>query len=223
MLVAFEGIDGSGLSTHSRLAVDRLSSMGFRSCLWKEPTRGPIGLLIRSLLKGSGASHEVIALLFAADRMWGIDNIECCGVRGLKNALSEGCIVVFDRYKYSSLAYQGALTGDMEWVANINSKTPEADAIIFIDVPIEVSMRRVKARGSREAFERPEVLSLVREAYDFVLREAERKGVEVYRVKGVTPDGEERSIDDVSREIVGYILSLASRLGLEPEPRRQRS
>lgn len=214
MLVAFEGIDGSGVSTHSRLAAERLSMLGYRAFLWKEPTRGPIGQLIREFLALGGADGDIMALLFAADRLWGLRHARCRGM-SVEDRLREGYIVIFDRYKYSSLAYQGYLTGDMGWVETVNSRSPEADVIIFLDVDLRIVEGRLRLRGLRESYERMEILRGVREAYERVLEHARTKGVEVVVVRGDS-GGAERPVEEVSREIVDAILEAASKRGLKP-------
>ncbi|MCE4604732.1 MAG: dTMP kinase [Aeropyrum sp.] len=201
-IIAFEGIDGSGLTTHTRLAVDYLSSRGVKACLWKEPTRGPVGRLIREFLAGREPDSDVLALLFAADRLWGLRF-------GVREACGGAEVLVFDRYKYSSLAYQGVASG-LDWVESLNSKAPEADAIIYIDVPVGVALSRISSRGSTEALEDPGFLARVRESFREVLERARSRGVKVYIVEGVR-GGVERSIEDVAGEVRSVLDEILGR------------
>ncbi len=204
--IAIEGIDGSGLTTHSKLLVANLRARGINAEYYKEPTNGPIGAIIREYLAKSREIHEFLALLFAADRYWNYH----LRSTPISHLLEQGWIVVSDRYKYSSIAYQGAFAG-IDWVWQVNSRVPHSDAIIYIDVPVEVALARIKARladgKSPELYERREKLERIREAFNIVLDLAERDGVRVYRVPG-TIGGLERSIDDVSREILEIVLSI---------------
>jgi dTMP kinase len=70
-LIAIEGIDGSGTSTHSKLLHEFLIQQGLNGLLTREPTEGIIGRLIKSALRSECQIHqpEVYALLFAADRI----------------------------------------------------------------------------------------------------------------------------------------------------------
>ncbi|MCE4619575.1 MAG: dTMP kinase [Desulfurococcales archaeon] len=209
--LAFEGIDGSGLTTHSRLLVERLSERGYRSFYSKEPTNGPIGRLIRELLASRGEpDHVMMALLFAADRRWNYYSSPS-SIRGM---LERGYIVVSDRYKYSSIAYQGAFAG-IDWVWSVNSRVPHSDAIIYIDVPVEVAIRRVRERARNgaviEAYEERAYLEKIKEAYEEVLERATNEGIIVKRVPMVE-SGRERPIEDVADEVFDFALSLVERI-----------
>jgi dTMP kinase len=202
LLIAFEGIDGSGLTTHSKLLVRRLREEGYKVGYSKEPTWGPIGVLIRELLLQPTVDHEVLALLYAADRLWHLRAYSCLGV-GLLKALEEGYIVVLDRYKYSSMAYQ-SLGAPLEWIEAINSRAPEADIIVYLDVPPEVALNRVQARRITYYYETLERLRKVKETFETILGRAEARGVRVVRIKGVE-NGVERSIEEVGRDVYGEV------------------
>lgn len=207
-LIAFEGIDGSGTTTHSKLAAEALARSCYRVAIGGEPTHGPIGEIIREYL-ARGAPHEMMALLFAADRVWNLRlNPEMPG-GGVLGALREGYVVVLDRYKYSSLAYQGLFLG-IDWVDVINRAAPEADILVYLDVPVDVALERLTSRGRREAYEKRDVLLMVREVYQEVLRIAEDRGVTVFRVDST------RDIDTVAKEVANLILEALTSLGAPP-------
>ncbi len=209
ILIAVEGLDGSGLTTHSRLLVLKLVSQGYRSVYTKEPTNGPIGNIIRQFL-ATGSDHSTLALLFAADRLWHYTLDPALPGGGIKGALERGYIVVSDRYKYSSLAYQGTFAG-YEWVKLINSRAPEADIIVYIDTSIEVNLSRLGLRSRRELYESRERLTMIKRTFEKVLEEAERQGSIVIRVQGSSEEGE-RPTDDVSRDIFDGVISAIRRL-----------
>jgi dTMP kinase len=205
--IAFEGIDGSGLTTHSKLLVKNLNARGYRAAYAKEPTNGPVGKLIREFLANPGEpDHVMMALLFAADRRWNY----YASHQGIGALLSNGYIVVSDRYKYSSVAYQGAFAG-LDWVWSVNSRVPHSNVIVYIDIPVEVAIERVRRRARNgaiiESYERKAYLEKIKEAYEHVLERALKEGVIVKRVS-MMKGGEERSINDVASEILDFIVSL---------------
>jgi len=194
LLVALEGIDGAGISTQSRMLVKRLRREGYRAELTKEPTDGPVGRVIKSVLSGEVETHHrVLALLFAADRLMHLEEIY-----GL---VRRGIVVVSDRYLLSSLAYQGLYLPD-EWVRSINRYAPPADVTVIVDVPAEVALERISKRGkARELFEDREVLEAIRER--FLMLGAEFGAVVV--------DGD-RPPDEVHEDIW---MALSEELGVE--------
>ena len=106
----------------------------------------------------------------------------------IKPNLERGRIVVSDRYVFSSLAYQGAAGMDLEWIREINRAAIDPDLAIYIDVPIDVIMRRFRGRGS--VMERREIQEKVRRIYMHLVRRGE-----LIMVNGNRP------IAETSREI----------------------
>lgn len=162
MLIALEGIDGSGKATQQQMLCNWLSSRGLKVFPTAEPTAGEIGKLIRNFLRGEGHSSRGIAramaLLFAADRAIHVEEIE--------QKLSEGYIVVTERYFYSSIAYQGSLGVSVEWIKCINRFAPPADVVFCLDISPEEAIERIKkSKKARENYEQLEFLREVREAY----------------------------------------------------------
>ncbi len=206
VLIVFEGIDGSGLTTHSKLLVERLKREGFKTGYTKEPTWGPVGRLIRELLLEPSLDHEVMALLYAADRLWHLRVGSCLG-RGVLEALGEGYVVVVDRYKYSSMAYQ-SLGTDVEWIGEVNRGAPEADVIVYIDIPVRLALERITARRLTSYYETYERLSRIKENFEKILENAEEKGVKIVRVSGADEEGKPRTIGEVHEEIYKRVIDL---------------
>ena len=101
--IAFEGGEGAGKSTQSRLLADALRERGLEVVHTREPGGTPGGEAIRHLLldpEGPGWEPEAEALLFAAARS---DHV----ARLIGPALGRGAWVVCDRFIDSTRAYQG--------------------------------------------------------------------------------------------------------------------
>ncbi len=143
--IVIEGIDGSGKGTQAELLGKRLESVGVDVALTFEPTGGPIGKIIRDHMKDPFLDDRSLALLFASDRIEHIRN-------EVSPALSEGKVVISDRYAYSSIAYQGQ-TVDPGWVGMINSDALRPDLVIILDMGSSEVKKRIKDRGTTDCFE----------------------------------------------------------------------
>lgn len=146
MLVVIEGVDGAGktalCSRVSWLLWSRLPGKAgghFSVAVDREPTRGPIGEMVRASL-GRNVERETMALLFAADRVEHKVRINAI--------LREQDMVICDRYYHSTIAYQGC---DLDWTMAINEHAMRPDLALFIDVPVDVAIGRIEARRAEDA------------------------------------------------------------------------
>jgi len=158
IFICIEGLDGSGKTTHAHRLVRNLQKKELEAIYTTEPSRGELGKFIRSsVLEGEKRVPRVLeTVLFAVDR---VEHLE----KMVKPALQQGKIVVSDRYIYSSLAYQGSTGLDVNWIKEINSFVLPADIAIYIDVPPEVVVKRIKRKKS--VMERLETQRKVQEIY----------------------------------------------------------
>ena len=155
--IVLEGGDGTGKTIQARLLCLALQRRGFDTHSTAEPTKGCVGRLIRrSLIERHKFSPESEALLFAADRSVHLTS-------EIRPALSSGKNVVCDRYMYASFAYQGSQGIDLQWLRAINHFAEKPDIAIFLDVPPEVGLRRIRRRKS--VMETLDLQKRVREEY----------------------------------------------------------
>lgn len=158
VLIAVEGLDGSGQSTQVALLASALRDTGVPVHATKEPTDGNIGGVVQAALRGEVAvDARTLQLLFAADRSHHVTT-------EIAPALADGQVVITDRYLFSSLAY-GSMDLDRTWLETVNRTAPIPDATIFLDVPVETCMERLQERESLELFEDASTLKRVREAF----------------------------------------------------------
>lgn len=162
--IVFEGIDGSGKSSHAVLLKERLEKEGYRVFLTQEPSDGEAGKLLRRCLTGqSDLPEQAIAGLFMTDRIDHILN----PATGLLKHIKEGEVVLCDRYYFSSFAYNG-MYAPVEWIIEINRIAREnlrPDLTVFLDIRPETFLSRTEGRGAKERYEKVEVLNKVRENY----------------------------------------------------------
>jgi dTMP kinase len=144
-LIVFEGGEGSGKSTQAALLATRL-----RAVLTREPGGTGIGARIRGLVLdpavGTSLDVRAEALLMAADRAQHVAEV-------IRPALARGDDVVSDRFTGSTLAYQGYARGlDVEELASLSHWATgglEADVVLFLDLPADVAVARMKRSPDR--------------------------------------------------------------------------
>ncbi|MBX6422556.1 dTMP kinase [Thermosulfurimonas sp. F29] len=160
-LIVFEGIDGSGKSTLAREVYRALRKEGLPVLLTREPSEGEWGRKVREhLAKGTPLSPQAYAELFLRDRREHAEKV-------LTPSLKAGKVVLCDRYYPSTLAYQGSEGLEVEELLRRNETVaPVPDLVVFVDVPVEVALERVRQRKKiRELFETREKLTNIRKLY----------------------------------------------------------
>lgn len=170
--VVLEGIDGAGTTTQAALYAARLRGRKRLVHVTNEPSGGPIGSLIRQVLRlrftmPSEHQAEAMALLFAADRL---DHV---GTE-IEPFLRDGYVVLCDRYDLSSLAYQTASArcdastqkGKIAWIRELNRHARRPDATIVLDVsPDAAALRRDARGGPRDLYEVSELQAQLADSY----------------------------------------------------------
>ncbi len=173
--IVFEGLDGAGTTTQSKLLAQKLGAVHTF-----EPTDSAIGKLIRSILRGEvEVDQQTLVYLFIADRNQHVNYI--------KKTISEGQTVVCDRYLFSSLAYQ-SLSADFEFVYNLNKAFPLPETLFFIDTPINECQNRISKRnGNKEIFEGTEIQGTILSNYYKGLKLYGDNGFKYHVLDGLLP------------------------------------
>ncbi|MEL6172191.1 MAG: dTMP kinase [Pseudomonadota bacterium] len=149
LFISFEGIDGSGKSTQTRLLADHLRNNGRDVILTREPGGSEGAEDIRKLLLEGATdrwSAETELLLFMAARR---DHLE----RLINPAVEAGQIVICDRFVDSTRMYQGLSRGDLRQAVDMLHNLmigKEPDLTVLIDLDPEVGLKRALSRGGEE-------------------------------------------------------------------------
>jgi dTMP kinase len=141
--VVLEGIDGCGTTTQSRLLSEQLGRRypGREIVHTREPSSTPVTNIIRKSLAPDGKrlSNEGLLFAFLLDRELHLRDV-------VQPALDRGAIVVQDRGKLSTLAYQTLKLG-RDFVHSCVSNQLDPDMYVVVDVPVEEAQARMQARG----------------------------------------------------------------------------
>ena len=144
--IVFEGVDGSGTTTQSRLLASYLRDAGLPVTLTREPGGTPIAERIRQLVLDpslESISSTAELFLYAASRSQHVEEV-------ILPSLKRGDVVICDRYIASSLAYQGYGRGlDLEVIKQVNRLAVGEclpAATIYLLLPTEVAWARLRRR-----------------------------------------------------------------------------
>ena len=163
VFICFEGIDGSGKTSHSRFVVDYLKSNGYNAVYTTEPTRYSIpGRKLReSFFAPERLPVKEEFKLFLEDRIIHLKD-------EVIPQLNDGKIVVTDRYYFSSVAYQGSRGLDWHYILEENEKVSIVpDIVLLLDLPVDAAISRIandRVEGVN-IFEKKENLQRVNEIY----------------------------------------------------------
>ena len=162
--VAFEGGEGAGKSTQSRLLRDHLLTEGYDVVATHEPGDTAVGQQLRRIVLDPATgriSHRTEALLYAADKAEHVDRV-------VAPALARRAVVLTDRYVDSTLAYQGAGRDlpdrELERVARWATGDLRPHLTVLLDLPPQQGLTRFEGRDRIEG-ESAEFHERVREMF----------------------------------------------------------
>ncbi len=196
LFVVIEGLDSSGKHTQAERLAARFTETGADVRMVEFPTHQDtrIGRVIDDYLSGDyDVPPEVRALLYAADRYQYVD--------AFRDHLAAGGVLVADRYSASNYAFQtthadgAAWEGMVSWMETVESRLPEPDLTIFLDVD-PATARALMADRDRDVHEDDrDFQAAVAENYRKIAAR------EDWHVIDCVADGELRSIDAIHADI----------------------
>jgi len=178
LFIVLEGIDGSGKDTHLKFIAKELREHGYAVVETAEPSMDRVGTFLKRYASRNEARlpAESEALLYASDRFDHVKNV-------IAPALRRDQIVISARYYYSSMAYQGAVGVDLDWIREMNRFALKPDLAVLLDILPEYSLHRLKRR--RSIYEDSDYLRKVRDIYIRLVDEGELVKVDADRPKRV--------------------------------------
>jgi len=153
VLVTFEGIEAAGKSTLIAALAADLRSRGDVVLVTREPGGTPLGDSLRAIFLDPDLRVDPIAeiMVLNASRAQLVADV-------IAPALKERTVVLCDRFFDATVAYQGFGRGlDVDALLEIclvATHRIAPDLTFLIDLPVEVSRERVRARGGADRLER---------------------------------------------------------------------
>ncbi len=151
LFITFEGLDGSGKSTHLKRAEQWMSERGFKVCRTQEPGGTPLGEAIRRTFLdrrwGEMDGRVEAMMVFASRRQHLLEVID--------PALADGQHVLCDRFTDSTYAYQGAGRGlERPWIDQLDTLATDRrcpDDTLLFDLTVEQTHDRRQSSKRRQS------------------------------------------------------------------------
>ena len=216
-LIVFEGLDGSGKSTQEELLKKKLAEIDIKVNFIKLPNYDdPACDLVKMYLSGRFGSDPSDVNAYAASSFFAVDRYVSYNCYW-KESYLKGEVFLADRYTTSNAYHQLTKTDKKDWESYLEwledfeynkMGIPKPDAVIYLDMPIEVSQKLMTGRyngdDSKKDIHEKNVsyLKNCREAADYACKKLGWTRI----VCG--ENGEPLPVDDISEKVFAAVLKL---------------
>ena len=218
MMIAIDGIDGTGKGIQSRMLEEYLIKKGFKTKVISFPIYSSfVGKMISEYLNGVYGSlysinPKLASLLYAQDRHYFFQT----------ELISTYEILIFDRYVNSNIAHHSSKIYEkdrksfIDWIIELEykiNKIPKPDISFILDLEVDNSMKNVARKKKREYTEATHDLHESNIEY---LKETRKiflslvNGNDTYLIK-CDNDGVLKDQNDIAAEISSYVDALLRR------------
>ena len=216
-LIVFEGTDGSGKATQSKLLFERLQREGIDCRKLNFPRYGEkSAALVELYLGGAFGTHPSDVNAYAASTFYSVDRY--ASYKQDWGAFYEaGGLVIADRYTTSNAVHQASKlppeerTVFLNWLFELEYGKlglPKPDLVLYLDMPTEITEKMMRSREAATGTHAD--IHEQDEAYLKSCREAAREIVKdcgwtvIHCAKGDAP----RTVEDIHNEVYKTVKSL---------------
>lgn len=223
-IIVITGTDGSGKQTQTEKLFTRLKSEGYNIIKQDFPNYSSSSCApVKMYLSGEFGESDMSLDAYQASSLFSIDRL-CTYNKTLRDHYEQGGIIIFDRYVESNMLHQAGKIADIEardqfldWLDDFEFgklKLPRADKIIFLDVPVDISLSLARAReGLKNQSEKDihenntEHMYKAYESGKYVCNKYNWETIDCVK------NGEMRTIDDIAEEIYNRVIADIKDLG----------
>ncbi|MGN1207866.1 MAG: dTMP kinase [Christensenellales bacterium] len=193
MIIVVEGTDGSGKQTQTNLLFDYLKGLGLNVKMQSFPNyESESSILVKKYLNGDYGDINALTP-FQASVFFSVDRL--CTMLKYKDFLSEGGILLLDRYVSSNILHQASkiddktkrekFVEDLEHFEYENLCLPKPDITFFLDLAPEISKKLRFERGELKSGTKKDIHEsnekYIEHCYEVGCEVAKNKGWEIVR------------------------------------------
>ena len=207
-LIVIEGLEGSGKSTQIGLLSEKLKGRSIHRIKLPDYD-SPSSSLVKMYLSGEFGSEPGDVNPYAASAFYAVDRYANYKTKW-KRFYDDGFIIIADRYTPSNVYHQATKLdqnerpGFYKWLVDFEYGQlgiPEPDAVIYLDMPIDISQRMLTGRYSGDESRKDihEVnVNYLNKCRKVALDAAKELG---WMVVECSADDQPRSREDISSEV----------------------
>ena len=151
--ITLEGVDGAGKTSHIEFIKEYLTNLKLNFIMTREPGGTELGEKLREILLHDEMTPKTETILMFAARNEHIEKV-------IRPGLTSGAIVISDRFTDASYAYQSGGKGvedeTIDVLKDLVQKNLQPDLTFLFDLPVEVSIKRLKKTRKLDKFEKEE-------------------------------------------------------------------
>ena len=216
-LIVFEGTDGSGKATQSKLLCSRLEAEGIPFRKIDFPRYGkPSAAMVQEYLNGNLGKKPGDVNAYAASMFFSMDRYASYK-QDWGDFYEAGGLVVADRYTTSNAVHQTAKMAEnergafLDWLFDFEYHLlglPQPDLVFYLDLPTELSEQMLRSRENATG-----TTADIHEADRQYLTESRKAGRQAaercgWQLIDCAKDGAVRSIQEIHEEIYDIVKAL---------------
>jgi dTMP kinase len=201
-LIAIEGTDGVGRSTHLEMLQEWLEVQGYGVVTTGWTRSNLMSKAIEAAKAGNILDHWSLSLLYATDFA---DRLE----HQIIPALRSGFVVLADRYIYTAFARDFVRSGDRQWIRDVFGFALIPDLVCYLRIDVDTLALRVIETTGMNYWESGMDLRLGADLYDsfkkyqsLMIKEFDKMAEEFH----FNVVDARKSPEDIQAELRGHIL-----------------
>ena len=216
-LIVFEGTDGSGKATQSRLLFERLEREGVDCRKLNFPRYGEkSAALVELYLGGAFGSHPDDVNAYAASTFYAVDRYASYK-QDWGGYYEAGGLLIADRYTTSNAVHQasklpeGERKAFLDWLFDTEYRLlglPKPDLVIYLDMPTEITEKMMRRRETATGTHAD-----IHEQDETYLKNCRAAAREIVKDCGWTVircarDGDPRTVEDIHNQVYRTVRKL---------------